>query len=63
MTHYTEEQRAAIARAHARPDLLLKGPEDGWYALVNAETGDPVIGLEQDGFRVTLDEVESHLGI
>jgi hypothetical protein len=64
VTHNTEEERAAVARAYARPkNLVLKGPEDGWYALVDAETLDPVLGLEEDGFRVSLEQVEAHLGI
>ncbi|MCJ1707424.1 hypothetical protein [Microbacterium sp. VKM Ac-2923] len=63
MTHLTESQRLTIARSFARPDLVIRGPEDGLYRLDDATSLQPVIGLESDEYRVTLSQIEQHLGI
>ncbi len=57
--------RYHVARAFASDrGLVLKSNRDtDEYALVDAESMQPVLGNESDGYLVSLEEVEAFLGI
>lgn len=59
------DPRFYVARAFASDQgLVLKSDQEtDSYALVDAETLQPVIGRAEDEYVVTLDEVEAHLKI
>ncbi|MFE1663306.1 hypothetical protein [Microbacterium sp. P02] len=60
----SDANRYAVARAFAtQRGLVLKGPEGDFYALVDAATLQPVVGREDEGFLVQIDEIETYLGI